>query len=135
MRIKRHWYRRFRRRRFLRSAVRWVIYPHRIGIGMILVGITLLSAGGYQIARSPEFLAGYRIRSIDAVFHGTLLKASDTAYFQKEMQRLRRGCIVALCGFAALMGGVVLARYAQRRLPTVRRPRPLPSLFEGVVNR
>jgi hypothetical protein len=112
-----------------------VIYPHRIGIGMILVGIALLSAGGYQVARSPEFLAGYRIRSIDAVFHGTRLEASDTAYFQKEMRRLRRGCMVALCGFAALMGGVVLARYAQRRLPSVRRARPLPSLFEGVVNR
>lgn len=101
----------------------------------MVVGTALMCLGGYRLARSPEFLAAYRIRFVDAVYHDRRLAAEDESYYRQEIARLRGGCKLALIGFGMLMGGIVIARYYQKLPVRVRRARRLPSFYAGVVNR
>jgi len=118
------------RKRFLRR-----LRLYWIGIGAIVAGTVLMCAGGYRIARSPEFLAAWRIRGVDAVYYDKRIDGPEQDYYREQIARLRSGCAWALAGFALLMGGVVVARYVQRTPVRVHRTRELPSLFEGVANR
>jgi hypothetical protein len=122
-------------------AIRWPkglsrrLRIYWIGIALLVSGTVLMCFGGYRVARSPEFLAAYRIRAVDAVYYDQHAGPEEESYYRQEIARLQGGCKLALAGFAMLMGGVVFARYCQRAPVKVRRPRELPSLFEGVVNR
>jgi len=123
-------------------AIRWrkrvLAYRLRLywlGIGVLVAGTVLMCIGGYRIARSPEFLAAYRIRSVDAVYYGQRIGSQEQAYYQQEIARLQYGAMLMVVGFALLMGGVVVARYTQKTPVKVRREKVLPSFFEGVVNR
>ncbi|HOB74945.1 MAG TPA: hypothetical protein PKG54_10505 [Phycisphaerae bacterium] len=106
-----------------------------LGIGALVAGTVLMCVGGYWMARSPEFLAAYRIRKVDAVYYGQRIGSQEQAYYQQEVARLQHGATLALTGFALFMGGVVVARYVQKMPVLVRREKVLPSFYEGVVNR
>ena len=92
-----------------RSRLNWLFW---LGAGSIVSGTVLIALGGYRIAASPEFLAAYRIRYVDAVYTGQAMDAQDVFYFKKEAARLRSGCVVAATGLGLLIAGVVVARGA-----------------------
>lgn len=122
--------RRWRKQLVRRLRLYWV------GIGAIVVGAGLMCIGGYRVARSPEFLAGYRIRFIERVYDDRPAAGEDVKYYQQEIARLRSGCKLAIVGFGVFMSGIVLGRYHQRFSVRIRRAKPpLPSFYAGVANR
>ena len=67
-----------------------------LGIGALVAGTVLMCVGGYWMARSPEFLAAYRIRKADAVYYGQRIGSQEQAYYQQEVARLQHGATLAL---------------------------------------